>query len=132
MIKIDITAGSLVTPITAGNIRTIVSRSLNNLNIKGNLIIEIEFVNPEKIRQLNEQHRKINLPTDVLSFPQSSIPGQELNILGTIVIAPKIVEQKKEKIEEVLKHGLLHLLGYDHETNDAAWSKAAKQISCTL
>lgn len=94
--------------------------------------IEILFVESDEIKKLNKKYRKIDKTTDVLSFPQSQMMGNPLNILGSIVICLEIVEQKEEALENVLKHGLLHLLGYDHETNSKRWENAADKINCQL
>ena len=66
--------------------------------------ISIVFVSKNKIRELNKKYRKKDEVTDVLSF------GDDLN---EIVICPVIIKSKKE-LKEVLIHGILHLLGYEH------------------
>lgn len=78
--------------------------------------VNIIFVVPDFIQQLNNQYRNINNVTDVLSF---NIDSTEL--LGEIYICPKYVKSTRPEIvlkEEVLRliiHGILHLIGYDHE-----------------
>ncbi len=109
----------------------IVNESLEKLDKESNIIIELLFVDVEEIRELNNKYRNKNLPTDVLSFPQQQF-DVEKNILGSIVICPEIAEARGESITELLKHGLLHLLGYDHETDDDEWGKYAKIIDCTF
>jgi len=93
--------------------------------------IEIDFVRSEQIKQLNAQARHIDKPTDVLSFPQIEIGGHKPH-LGNIVISPEVVTEKGEDMESVVKHGLLHLLGFDHETDSEKWDEAAKKINCKL
>ncbi len=83
------------------------------------------------MRILNRQHRGIDRTTDVLSFPQTSasIPYESgiMNhdfVLGDIVVnLHKTARQAKdygatfnEELKRLLIHGLVHLLGYDHET----------------
>jgi probable rRNA maturation factor len=77
------------------------------------------------MRSLNRRYRGIDRATDVLSFSQreGQYAGIRPDILGDIVISvPTAVRQAQERnyslsheIERLLVHGLLHLLGYDHE-----------------
>jgi len=90
-------------------------------------IIELIFVYPLKIHKLNKQYRKIDKPTDVLSFPQAEIPGKE-KIIGSIVVAPLIVKEMGETIEDVVVHGCLHLAGYDHEKNEKEWLEILNKL----
>lgn len=94
--------------------------------------LEINFVSVSEIHDLNKKHRQIDRPTDVLSFPQISAPGEEIRILGNLVISPEICKEKNEDLIQVVKHGLLHLLGYDHEEDLDKWETAAKQIDCNF
>jgi len=85
------------------------------------------FVNDMKMRDLNFTYRGIDKTTDVLSFPQnfSFYKGLQGGVLGDIIINPhKAGRQAKEngvslqrEISWLLIHGLLHLLGFDHEKN---------------
>ena len=72
--------------------------------------ISLAFVGKEEIQKLNKKYRKKNKPTDVLSFNLD-----EKDCLGDIVICPDVVREKGEEMLEVFIHGILHLLGYDHE-----------------
>ena len=86
--------------------------------------IELLLCDDAAIRELNREHRGIDRPTDVLSFPlEEAIPGTPL---GSIVISLDHVERKarelghgeEEELALLFIHGLLHLLGYDHETDE--------------
>ncbi len=69
----------------------------------------------EAIRALNREHRDLDRPTDVLSFPvDEGGPSVGPRELGDVVICP---EHTEDLIEAVV-HGVLHLCGYDHETDD--------------
>jgi probable rRNA maturation factor len=77
--------------------------------------VAIEFVDEDRIRELNREHRQIDEPTDVLSFGvdqdgDSAGPRE----LGDIVICPPCTED----LREAVVHGSLHLSGMDHETDD--------------
>lgn len=121
-------------PLPQNEIISIVHNSLEilDLSLTDKLEVEIMFVSNDDIRDLNKKHRNIDTPTDVLSFPQSQFREAKENILGSIVICATMVKQKNEDMQDVIKHGLLHLLGYDHEENEIEWDKAAKLINCNL
>jgi probable rRNA maturation factor len=77
--------------------------------------VAIELVGEERIRELNRDHRGLDRPTDVLSFPvDEAEPAGGPRELGDVVICP---EQTSDLAEAVV-HGVLHLCGYDHETDD--------------
>ncbi|MDR1412525.1 MAG: rRNA maturation RNase YbeY [Actinomycetes bacterium] len=80
--------------------------------------LSITLVDEAEIRRLNNDYRGIDEPTDVLSFPCDGHLEQagEPILLGDIVIAPA----QTDDIELMVVHGLLHVLGYDHETDEDA------------
>ena len=88
----------------------------------------IAFVSDKKIRDLNRQFRGIDKATDVLSFPADG--PDELN-LGDIAISTETAAaQAKEnglsfddEIAQLILHGLLHLSGYDHETDNGEMNR---------
>ncbi|MEB1814063.1 rRNA maturation RNase YbeY [Adlercreutzia mucosicola] len=102
-----------------------------------NTEVSISFVDNEKIAELNERFRGIEGPTDVLSFECDNIsddmtaadgPNCPLYELGDIIIAPDVAAAQadeygnsfEQEISLLLVHGLLHLCGYDHITDDEA------------
>jgi probable rRNA maturation factor len=77
--------------------------------------VAIEFVDAERIRELNRDHRQIDAPTDVLSFGiDEDGPAVGPRELGDIVICPA----ETADLREAVVHGALHLSGMDHETDD--------------
>jgi probable rRNA maturation factor len=77
--------------------------------------LAIELVGEERIRELNREYRGKDAPTDVLSFPiDEGQPVAGPRELGDVVICP---EHAQDLVEAVV-HGVLHLCGYDHETDD--------------
>lgn len=76
----------------------------------------IEFVDPERIAQLNAEHRDKLAPTDVLSFPIDGVEtlGGVPRELGDVVICP----EHTADVREAIVHGALHLLGMDHEVDE--------------
>ena len=86
--------------------------------------IELLVVKNDEIKELNKEHRNIDKATDVLSFPMDfEMPHMPL---GSIVISTDFVEEKakeyghefNEEFSLLFIHGLLHLLGYDHEVDN--------------
>ena len=76
--------------------------------------LAIELVDAERIRELNREHRGRDEPTDVLSFPvDESAPPAGPRELGDVLICP----DHTEVLNEAVVHGVLHLCGYDHETD---------------
>ena len=63
------------------------------------------------VHELNLKYRKINSPTDVLSFGMDGLYGE---MVGEIVIAPEYVRFDRVGVEELVVHGALHLAGMDH------------------
>jgi probable rRNA maturation factor len=77
--------------------------------------VAVEFVGAERIAELNLSHRGKPGPTDVLSFPvDDDGPVHGPRELGDVVICP----EHTEDLTEAVVHGVLHLTGMDHETDD--------------
>jgi probable rRNA maturation factor len=95
--------------------------------------ISVRIVDEEEARALNNQYRQQDKATNVLSFPavgadEVGLPPELSQALGDIVICGPVVEREAvEQNKEIashwahlLVHGALHLLGYDHETDEEA------------
>lgn len=103
--------------------------------------ISLVLTDDAAIAAINKEHRAVDGPTDVLSFPQWDVLGEApVNgdlplVLGDIVVSlPRVVEQaaryghsRAREFGFLLVHGLLHLLGYDHETPTDAEVMEARQ-----
>lgn len=98
--------------------------------VDGDYVIGVHLVDNPTIRQLNAEHRNLDSVTDVLSFPLVegmaggfALPEGEPVNLGDVVISyPRAVAQADEyghsverEIAYLVAHGVLHILGYDHE-----------------
>ena len=76
--------------------------------------LAVTLVDEATIRRLNREHRGKDAPTDVLSFPVDGVgPAQGPRELGDVAICL----EHTEDLEEAVVHGVLHLCGYDHETD---------------
>jgi probable rRNA maturation factor len=77
--------------------------------------LAVEIVDADRIRELNREHRGRDAPTDVLSFPiDGTGPTAGPRELGDVAICPAHCSD----VTEAAVHGVLHLCGYDHETDD--------------
>ena len=76
--------------------------------------LTVALVDAERIRELNRAHRGIDAATDVLSFPVDGTgPAAGPRELGDVVICP----EHTADLQEATVHGVLHLLGMDHEAD---------------
>lgn len=102
--------------------------------------LSIALVDEDEMTKLNEQYRGVAGPTDVLSFAcdePSPTLGDEPILLGDVIIAPSIAERQaaefghsvEHELDVLLVHGVLHLLGYDHETEEGAAAMAVREAA---
>lgn len=113
-------------------IRTVVSEQYPNHKFEVNVTV----CDDETIHQINKEHRNIDRPTDVLSFPfyDFDTPDQ-MTMLGDIIIsrdtayrqAKEYGHSPKREFCFLAAHSALHLLGYDHETDEEREIMEAKQ-----
>jgi probable rRNA maturation factor len=97
-----------------------------------NKMLELIIVDDGTIQELNREHRKLDKPTDVLSFP---IKESKTNFIGSVIIsadtAKRVAQELGHSMEDELKilfiHGLLHVMGFDHET-DNGQMKAEEEL----
>ena len=117
--------------------RTEYEFDINKLNDIYNLLtnkdIELILTTDEEIKEINKQFRNKSKPTDVLSFPLVDMPGMPLgSIIISIDTAKKEAKRFGHSIDDEIKllflHGLLHLLGYDHETDNGEMRAKEEEI----
>lgn len=112
-------------------IKKVIETALRYIDVDQDCEIGIACVDNDESHKLNLEYRQKDKPTNVLSFP-SDIPEEVLPLLdawpmGDLVICIPVVlqeaiDQSKTPIEHfthMLVHGVLHLMGYDHETSEA-------------
>jgi probable rRNA maturation factor len=121
-VKIEILVRKSMRTDLVSRLRRKAGRALQLLEQK-NAILSLAFVGNRSIRNLNARYRRKAEPTDVLSFPSGDeLPSGE-KLLGDVVISiEQAAKQASERgksvekeLEALLVHGILHLLGYDHE-----------------
>ena len=94
--------------------------------------IELLLTNNEEIQQINRDYRNIDKPTDVLSFPYDNFSP----FLGSVVISiDKTKEESKklghsilEEIKLLFIHGILHIMGYDHEVDNGEMRQKEEEV----
>ena len=95
--------------------------------------VELVFVNDDEMRKINHEHRGIDKATDVLSFPYEQVPG---GLMGSVVIstdtASRVASELGHSIEceiaLLFLHGVLHILGYDHEIDNGQMRQKEKEV----
>lgn len=91
--------------------------------------LSIEIVGERRIQGLNRVHRDRDRPTDVLAFPidgESEIAGPRE--LGDVVICP----EHASDVREAAVHGVLHLCGYDHESDGGEMLALQDEVMASL
>ena len=103
-------------------VRRVIQQLLNLIG-EGESEVSIEFVGDVRMRRLNRLYRKKDRTTDVLAFASREAGGPPSPMLGDVVVSvPKAMRQAEslghsisEELARLLIHGILHLVGYDHE-----------------
>jgi len=121
--------------ISKKEIRKSLGQVISTLFPDKNLNLGVLICTDAEIKKLNQQYRQLNSPTDVLSFQaEEVIPELEFRYLGDIVVSYETAFVQSQKLghsvsNEILIliiHGLLHLLGFDHDTENSKskmWQK---------
>jgi len=115
---------------SAAQVRAWIRRLLVEARVK-RVSLSVLLCGDSRMRGLNREWRGLDLPTDVLSFSSG-----ERDFLGDIVIdAPYAARQARRRghslrreVQILLAHGLLHLLGYDHEEDDGTMFRRQRRI----
>ena len=96
--------------------------------------LSLSFVDEEEIADLHERYMREPGPTDVLSFPldDDDVDEQGVRVLGDVVIAPAVAarnnpDDPEAELRLLVVHGVLHVLGYDHEDDDERAEMWARQ-----
>jgi probable rRNA maturation factor len=95
--------------------------------------LSISFVDRGEMVELHERYLEEPGPTDVLSFPIDEVDPDGIRVLGDVVICPEVAKEGPnaygDELRLLLVHGILHLLGYDHEEEGdrrVMWERQAR------
>ena len=98
---------------------------LEQENVPDESEVSVTLVDVDEMAEMNREYRGKSGPTDVLSFPC------EAPLLGDVIIAPEVAAQQDSDLMDELRllivHGVLHLLGYDHEDEADAEAMELRQ-----
>ena len=119
----------------AGSIESFCAQLLKALN-QTDGGVSIILVGPRRMQTLNRKYRGKNYPTDVLSFVYGEESVEGIPFLGEVVISPEIawLQARRRKADPekemrmLLLHGILHLLGYDHETDHGEMNRLQARV----
>jgi probable rRNA maturation factor len=125
MNKVEISYGEIEAPLWLKKDPVPFVQSVLEKLEKHNWDLSILFCTNEKIRALNRQFRNRDEPTDVLAFIMGEIEGERY-LPGDIAISPEMAEENArrfevspgEELHRLLIHGILHLTGMDHASED--------------
>lgn len=108
-------------------IKSAIASVLDEQNVQSPLEVSIAIVGDRKMKALNSKYRQKDTTTNILSFPLSEgpttyLPG-DFTRLGDIVISyPQVIRESAaeemlvdDRVDELVRHGMLHLLGIHHE-----------------
>lgn len=120
---------------TAEHLRAVVRGVLGTLG-EDNAEVHVLISSDEQLRELNGQYRGIDAATDVLSFADGELLPSGLKLLGELAIsldtarrqAVELGHDELRELSELVVHGTMHLLGYDHECDDGEMNKLELRI----
>lgn len=123
MSKVEIYEKKNKIPYSKTFIKRVIKLIFEKENID-NYEISIAYLDKEDLREINKKYRKIDRTTNVLSFLYENKP----KISGEIIISDFHVIEKKEDFLKLLIHGILHIIGYDHEEKKERKKMFEKEI----
>ena len=122
-------------------LRKVCAAALAGEGVTGPVVLTITVVDDEEIHRINREHRGVDKPTDVLSFPlvddetAFALPPGVPRELGDVVVSyPRVVAQAEEyghsverEFAYLVVHGVLHIMGHDHEEPDEQAAMRARE-----
>jgi probable rRNA maturation factor len=110
---------------------TLALRTLGGEGLTERVELSVSFVDEIEMADLHVRYMNEEGPTDVLSFPLDEVDDRGVRLLGDVVVAPSVAaannpDDPAGEVRLLLVHGILHVLGYDHEEDAARaemWSR---------
>jgi len=121
--------------IVRNKIKELTKRILQLLGVRADEV-SIMFVSDEEMKYYNQTYRGVPEPTDVLSFPLEGLTPEGKRNLGDIIVSLETASRQAEELGHSLEqevkilliHGLIHLLGYDHTTDQGEMEAKEREI----
>ncbi|MBT8448549.1 MAG: rRNA maturation RNase YbeY [Gammaproteobacteria bacterium] len=128
-IELDIQQAELLSDWSLTNVvQQMLDDLLQQLQAEQTYVCAVCLVDEATSAEMNNQYRHKQGATNILSFPYEAMPGVETNLLGDLIICAEVVlaeasaqnKTLEQHMSHLLVHGVLHLLGYDHVTDEQA------------
>lgn len=108
----------------------------DQLRLKDDSELTVVFLNPPQAKKINNLYRGRNYATDILSFATVAGDGKRSRVQGELAICPQVLQKQAKEHElsfqlelaYMLTHGVLHLLGHDHEGEGKKAQRQAKKM----
>ena len=103
-------------------------RTLAGEGLPETVELSVSFVDETEMTDLHVRFMDEDGPTDVLSFPLDEVDDRGVRLLGDVIIAPSVAATNNPgdpagEVRLLLVHGILHVLGYDHEADDGTMDR---------
>jgi probable rRNA maturation factor len=123
-------SGASTHSVSAAQLLRFARRAQTLARVKGD--VDILISSNQRLRELNRRFRRKNKPTDVLSFPRPS--GGDIAISAQIALdnAHQFGHSLATELKILVLHGMLHLAGYDHESDDGRMARAESRLRSQL
>jgi probable rRNA maturation factor len=120
------------TPVDEEGLTVLAVRTLAAEGLTDAIELSVSFVDETEMAGLHVRYMHEEGPTDVLSFPLDEVDDRGVRLLGDVVVAPSVAARNNPsdpagEIRLLVVHGILHVLGYDHEEDGERAEMWARQ-----
>jgi probable rRNA maturation factor len=107
-------------PVDEDGLTALARETLDAEGLTGGVELSVSFVDEIEMTELHVRYMGEEGPTDVLSFPLGEVDDRGVRLLGDVIVAPSVAARSNpddpaSEMRLLLVHGILHVLGYDHE-----------------
>lgn len=115
-----------------GALTALARETLAAEGLAGGVELSLSFVDETEMAALHARYMNEEGPTDVLSFPLDEVDDRGVRLLGDVIVAPAVARRNNPddpaaEVRLLLVHGILHVLGYDHEVDEERAEMWARQ-----
>ena len=120
------------TPVDEEGLIALAVRTLAAEGLTDAIELSVSFVDEAEMAELHVRYMHEEGPTDVLSFPLDEVDDRGVRLLGDVIVAPVVAARNNPndpaaEIRLLVVHGILHVLGYDHEEDSERAEMWARQ-----